>query len=382
MASPSTSAWLSSGSPAPSIDELSAVSCHALAEHGRAVARQPGQAGRASSHREQQRQRWPRHLRTGPVGPAGVCGGKPEATNSDAEPHCSGVRPSSVAASAFRSAWIIAQVFASSDISGLVSPQLSCHLKRRTAGPRIDTSSRAEGALGYGPASRARPGTSSVRVPPACHDLTVIAGSLRPALTRPGSGAGSRLVGDRFRRCDLRHILELRRRGTDRDSAVKVQIDSERCQGHGRCYDLAPDLFGDDDEGYGHGPAATASCRRARSARRASRLLTAPSARSRSSRRRDMAVDDRFTEDFRDATTSLSAPATRSSPARSPTGRPTSPTSSRSGPPTPTRSRTTCASAARSRTPTASAAGGCRRATRTCRRSPTTPSASPRGRSS
>jgi ferredoxin len=32
---------------------------------------------------------------------------------------------------------------------------------------------------------------------------------------------------------------------------VKVQINSERCQGHGRCYDLAPDLFGDDDEGYG-----------------------------------------------------------------------------------------------------------------------------------
>jgi ferredoxin len=30
-----------------------------------------------------------------------------------------------------------------------------------------------------------------------------------------------------------------------------VQIDFERCQGHGRCYDLAPDLFGDDDEGYG-----------------------------------------------------------------------------------------------------------------------------------
>jgi ferredoxin len=32
---------------------------------------------------------------------------------------------------------------------------------------------------------------------------------------------------------------------------VKVQISSERCQGHGRCYDLAPQLFGDDDEGYG-----------------------------------------------------------------------------------------------------------------------------------
>jgi ferredoxin len=32
---------------------------------------------------------------------------------------------------------------------------------------------------------------------------------------------------------------------------VKVQINSDLCQGHGRCYDLAPDLFGDDDEGYG-----------------------------------------------------------------------------------------------------------------------------------
>jgi ferredoxin len=32
---------------------------------------------------------------------------------------------------------------------------------------------------------------------------------------------------------------------------VKVKINPERCQGHGRCYDLAPDLFGEDDEGYG-----------------------------------------------------------------------------------------------------------------------------------
>ena len=32
---------------------------------------------------------------------------------------------------------------------------------------------------------------------------------------------------------------------------MKVQIDPERCQGHGRCYDIAPGLFGDDDEGYG-----------------------------------------------------------------------------------------------------------------------------------
>lgn len=32
---------------------------------------------------------------------------------------------------------------------------------------------------------------------------------------------------------------------------VKTRIDAECCQGHGRCYDLVPDLFGDDDEGYG-----------------------------------------------------------------------------------------------------------------------------------
>ena len=32
---------------------------------------------------------------------------------------------------------------------------------------------------------------------------------------------------------------------------MKLQIDPELCQGHGRCYDLAPDLFGDDEEGFG-----------------------------------------------------------------------------------------------------------------------------------
>lgn len=32
---------------------------------------------------------------------------------------------------------------------------------------------------------------------------------------------------------------------------MKVHIDSGRCQGHGRCYDLAPELFTEDDEGYG-----------------------------------------------------------------------------------------------------------------------------------
>ncbi len=32
---------------------------------------------------------------------------------------------------------------------------------------------------------------------------------------------------------------------------MRVHIDAQRCQGHGRCYDLAPDLFGEDEEGYG-----------------------------------------------------------------------------------------------------------------------------------
>ncbi len=32
---------------------------------------------------------------------------------------------------------------------------------------------------------------------------------------------------------------------------VQVHIDPTRCQGHGRCYDLAPGLFAEDDEGYG-----------------------------------------------------------------------------------------------------------------------------------
>ena len=31
---------------------------------------------------------------------------------------------------------------------------------------------------------------------------------------------------------------------------MRVQIDPALCQGHGRCYDLAPDLFDADDDGY------------------------------------------------------------------------------------------------------------------------------------
>jgi ferredoxin len=32
---------------------------------------------------------------------------------------------------------------------------------------------------------------------------------------------------------------------------MKVHVDNERCQGHGRCYTLAPDVFESDDDGYG-----------------------------------------------------------------------------------------------------------------------------------
>jgi ferredoxin len=31
---------------------------------------------------------------------------------------------------------------------------------------------------------------------------------------------------------------------------MRVQIDPALCQGHGRCYDLAPELFGEDEDGY------------------------------------------------------------------------------------------------------------------------------------
>lgn len=31
---------------------------------------------------------------------------------------------------------------------------------------------------------------------------------------------------------------------------MRIVLDSEACQGHGRCYALAPDLFDTDDDGY------------------------------------------------------------------------------------------------------------------------------------
>jgi ferredoxin len=32
---------------------------------------------------------------------------------------------------------------------------------------------------------------------------------------------------------------------------MKVHVDPSKCQGHGRCYDLVPQFFEADEEGYG-----------------------------------------------------------------------------------------------------------------------------------
>ena len=33
---------------------------------------------------------------------------------------------------------------------------------------------------------------------------------------------------------------------------MRVRVDNEKCQGHNRCYALAPELFDVDDLGYAH----------------------------------------------------------------------------------------------------------------------------------
>jgi ferredoxin len=33
---------------------------------------------------------------------------------------------------------------------------------------------------------------------------------------------------------------------------MRVTIDRDRCAGHGLCYMIAPDVFTDDEDGYGH----------------------------------------------------------------------------------------------------------------------------------
>ena len=33
-------------------------------------------------------------------------------------------------------------------------------------------------------------------------------------------------------------------------AGVRITLDTDRCEGHGRCYDIAADLFQPDDEGH------------------------------------------------------------------------------------------------------------------------------------
>ncbi|SEP10794.1 ferredoxin [Trujillonella endophytica] len=33
---------------------------------------------------------------------------------------------------------------------------------------------------------------------------------------------------------------------------MKVDVDPERCQGHARCWEICPEVFGLDEEGHGH----------------------------------------------------------------------------------------------------------------------------------
>lgn len=64
------------------------------------------------------------------------------------------------------------------------------------------------------------------------------------ALRRGGPAATLRLFGPP----ELIGALSF---SAERTVLVKLQIEAGLCQGHGRCYDLAPGLFGDDEEGYG-----------------------------------------------------------------------------------------------------------------------------------
>lgn len=38
---------------------------------------------------------------------------------------------------------------------------------------------------------------------------------------------------------------------TETDTSFRIFIDRDKCVGHGRCYSLAPEVYVDDDEGFG-----------------------------------------------------------------------------------------------------------------------------------
>lgn len=51
---------------------------------------------------------------------------------------------------------------------------------------------------------------------------------------------------------------------------MRIRVDVDRCEGHGRCYSLVPELFDSDDTGRGHeigdGEVSTEQEERARTA--------------------------------------------------------------------------------------------------------------------
>ena len=115
---------------------------------------------------------------------------------------------------------------------------------------------------------------------------------------------------------------------------MKVRVDADLCVGHGRCYVLAPDVFGPDD--FGHCEILIAGGRRGGSrTRRGSAPRTARSARSRSSSRRCPDGRARLRRQARDrhrrgfghgrgdgrGSSSSSAPRSTPSTSRSPTSR-------------------------------------------------------------
>ena len=73
---------------------------------------------------------------------------------------------------------------------------------------------------------------------------------------------------------------------------MKVHVDEERCEGHGRCYALAPAVFEPDDVGNGKAIGDGIVAARGAKTEPASRPPTAPSRPSRSTRTADMSTTD------------------------------------------------------------------------------------------
>ena len=107
---------------------------------------------------------------------------------------------------------------------------------------------------------------------------------------------------------------------------MKVHVDEERCQGHGRCYALAPELFEPDDLGNGQAIGDGTVPAELRTKAR----LAAANCPERPSRSRSDDATEPPTDLTRDRRSSR-------------TGRPTSTTPTRPGPPTRSRSGTSSA---------------------------------------